>query len=282
MEIIERELGRIKDLPTVPAVLRQVSALIEKNETDMKKIADVIMTDTALTIRIIRLVNSAFYGLQNRITSISQAVVIVGLKAVYNLMLGLSVVKLFNNEKSLYFDPNQLWRHSFGCALLSNKIAALVAYPYADECFIGGLLHDMGRLVFDQFFHDAFAGACRNSMDRKVSLLKSEKTMIGFDHAEAGAWLAARLNIPASYVAAVRYHHAPALLPQGLATYGDMVRIVATANHICMNEGVGKSGEIHFEPVAGILSPERLGISEPQLAASAAAEIDTTIERWSS
>jgi HD-like signal output (HDOD) protein len=282
METIEKKLGRIKDLPTVPAVLRQVSALIEKNETDMKRIADVIMTDTALTVRIIRLVNSAFYGLQNRITSISQAVVIIGLKAVYNLMLGLSVVKLFHNEKSLYFDPRQLWRHSFGCALLSNKIGALVAYPYPDECFIGGLLHDMGRLAFDQFLHDAFAGACKSSMEKKASLLKTEKSMIGFDHAEAGAWLAARLNIPASFVAAVRYHHAPAMLPQASSAYVDIVQIVATANQICMNENVGKSGEIHYEPVTGILNPERLGISEPQLAESVAAEIDATIQQWSS
>jgi HD-like signal output (HDOD) protein len=282
MEIIERELGNVKDLPTLPMVLRQVSALIETNETDMKKIADVIMTDTALTVRIIRLVNSAFYGLRNRVTSITQAVVIVGLRAVYNLMLGLTVIKLFKNGKSTHFDPNLLWRHSFGCGLLSQKVAHLVNYSFPDECFIGGLLHDMGRLVLDQFLHDKFTKACAYALAHDCSLLAGERTVIGFDHAEAGAWLAERLNIPDSFVATIRYHHAVAGMPQQSIQYADIVRIIATANRICTMEGVGNSGEIHYDDSERLLDLKQLGVDQKQVAAVVNAEVDSAIAKWNS
>jgi HD-like signal output (HDOD) protein len=282
MDTIEKELGNVKDLPTLPMVLRQVSALIENNETDMKKIADVIMTDTALTVRIIRLVNSAFYGLRNRVTSITQAVVIVGLRAVYNLMLGLTVIKLFKNGKSTHFDPHQLWRHSFGCGLLSQKIAHLVNYSFPDECFIGGLLHDMGRLVLDQFLHEKFAQACKLSVTGGSSLLKSEKAVIGFDHTEAGAWLAGRLNIPDSFIAVIRYHHAVNEVPGPLSQYGDIVRIIATANRICSKEKVGNSGELHYDDIAGLINVQDVGVNDAQLAQAVNAEVDAAIAKWNS
>jgi HD-like signal output (HDOD) protein len=280
MDIIENELGSVKDLPTLPMVLRQVSALIESNETDMKKIADVIMTDTALTVRIIRLVNSAFYGLRNRVTSITQAVVIIGLRAVYNLMLGLSVIKLFKNGKSTQFDPHQLWRHSFGCGLLSQRVAHLVNYPFPDECFIGGLLHDMGRLALDQFLHDKFAKACKLSLLNKTSLVRNEKTVFGFDHAETGAWLAGRLNIPESFAAVIRFHHDIDALPEAQKQHSDIVRIIATANRICTRENVGNSGELYFDEIEGIIDVHQFGSDDATIARMVNAEVDETIAKW--
>jgi HD-like signal output (HDOD) protein len=281
MESMEKTLGMIKDLPTLPAVIRQVSSLIETNETDLKKIADVITTDSALSLRILRLVNSAFYGLRNRVTSLQHAVVALGLRAVYNLMLGLTVVKLFKNGKSPHFDPEMLWRHSFGCALLSEKIAGLVRYPFPDECFIAGLLHDMGRLVFDQYLHDRFSAACRHSEEQKCSLLKSEKAVIGFDHAEAGAWLAQRMIIPDSFVHVIRYHHEPSKLPAGDTPYRDIVRITSTSNRICILEKVGDSGEHVCGDDTDLLRSEDLGVDVSELAAVVKKEVDSTIARWS-
>jgi putative nucleotidyltransferase with HDIG domain len=280
MEDMEKKLGTIKDLPTLPAVIRQVSSLIETNETDLGKIADVITTDAALSLRILRLVNSAFYGLRNRVTSLQHAVVALGLRAVYNLMLGLTVVKLFKNGKSPHFDPELLWRHSFGCGLLSEKIAGLVKYPFPDECFIAGLLHDMGRLMLDQFLHEEFSVALRHSAAQKCSLLKSEKAVIGFDHAEAGAWLAQRMLIPDSFINVIRYHHEPSQIPADFAHYRDIVRIASTSNRICNQENVGDSGERLIPDDPGMLGREELGIDVPDLAAVAKKEIDSTIARW--
>jgi HD-like signal output (HDOD) protein len=282
VNIIEKELGTVKDLPTLPMVISQVSALIETNETDMSKIADVIMTDTALTVRIIRLVNSAFYGLRNHVTSITQAVVIVGLRAVYNLMLGLTVVKLFKNGKSAHFDPALLWRHSFGCGLLSQKLAQLVSYPFPDECFIGGLLHDMGRLVLDQFLHEKFAAACRYSADTGCSLLNAEQHIFGYTHEQAGAWLAERLNIPESYVATIQHHHNPAAMADNVSQYRDLVCIIGTADMLCIREGVGNSGEVHSSGRTGLLNLELLGVNGTQIAVAVNTEVDSTISKWNS
>jgi HD-like signal output (HDOD) protein len=281
MENIEKKLGMIKDLPTLPAVFRQVSSLIESNETDLKKIADVIMTDTALTVRIIRLVNSAFYGLRNRVTSLQHAVVALGLRAVYNLMLGQTVVRLFKNGKSAHFDPQMLWRHSFGCALLSEKIAVIVKYPFPDECFIAGLLHDMGRLVFDQYLHDECAEACRVSFEKNDSLMKSEREVFGFDHTQAGAWLAHRMIIPESFVSVIRFHHDPSALPAEHSSYRDIVRITGTSNRICFLENIGNSGERVYTDDPDLLRQEDLGINVAELAAAVNKEIDVTMSRWS-
>jgi putative nucleotidyltransferase with HDIG domain len=280
-ESMEKTLGTIKDLPTLPAVLRQVSSLIETNETDLKKIADVITTDSALSLRILRLVNSAFYGLPNRVTSLQHAVVALGLRAVYNLMLGLTVVKMFKNGKSPHFDPEMLWRHSFGCALLSEKIAGLVKYTFPDECFIAGLLHDMGRLVFDQYLHDRFSEASRYSAERKCSLLKGEKEVIGFDHAEAGAWLAQRMIIPDSFVNVIQYHHKPSKLAVDGSQYRDIVRITSTSNKICILRKVGDSGESMVEDDQDMLNCKDLGVDEAELADEVKKEVDSTIARWS-
>jgi HD-like signal output (HDOD) protein len=282
MNSIEKTLGTIKDLPTLPAVIRQVSALIENNETDMKRIADVIMTDSALSLRILRLVNSAFYGLRNRITSLQHAVVALGLRAVYNLMLGLTVVKLFRNEKSDHFNPEMLWQHSFGCALLSEKIAGLIKYPFPDECFIAGLVHDMGRLVFDQYIHTQFIAACGRSSDLREPLLKSEKAIIGFDHAEAGAWISQRMNIPDSFVSVIRYHHFPSKLPPECGLYRDIVRITATSNRICFQQNIGDSGELIYEDDTDILRADDLGVDINEMADAVKKEVGSTIARWNS
>jgi len=281
MESLEGKLGAIKDLPTLPVVFRQVSAMIESNETDLKKIADVIMTDTALAVRILRLVNSAFYGLRNRVTSLQHAVVALGLRAVYNLMLGLTVVKMFKNGKSFHFDPEMLWMHSFGCALLSEKIALAVKYPFPDECFIAGLLHDMGRLVFDQYLHADCEEACRRSAVPGNSLMDSERTVLGFDHTQAGAWLARRMIIPDSFVSVIRYHHEPSKLPANQSAYSDIVRITATSNRICFLEKIGDSGERVYDDDPDLLNCGNLGIDVHGLAAGVAREIEQTISRWS-
>jgi HD-like signal output (HDOD) protein len=243
MDALENTLGSIKDLPTLPAVIKQVGLLIENDETDINKIADIIMTDAALSIRIIRLVNSAFYGLRNRVTSLQHAVVALGLRSVYNLMLGLSVVKIFKNEKSEFFDPVLLWQHSFGCALVCEKLSTTLRYPFPDETFIAGLLHDLGRLALDQFAHDTFALACTRCREANISLVMAEKEIFGFDHAQAGAWLSERMNIPDSFVSVIRYHHCLSQIPQEAETYRDLIAIVEMANRICFTENIGNSGE---------------------------------------
>ncbi len=280
MNELEKTLGTIKDLPTLPEVIRQVGTLIENDETDIKKIADVIMTDAALSMRIIRLVNSAFYGLRNRVTSLHQAVVALGLRSVYNLMLGLSVVKMFKNNESEFFNPVLLWQHSFGCALASEKLATILKYPYPDETFIGGLLHDMGRLALDQFAHDQFALACQNSNDNKISLIAAEKEIFGFDHAEAGAWLSERMNIPDSFISVIRYHHNSSNLPKEVETYRGLISITAFANRICLMEKIGTSGETIMDNESVALPFDISDFDIQILGKSVREIISATMKKW--
>jgi HD-like signal output (HDOD) protein len=140
----------------------------------------------------------------------------------------------------------------------------------------------MGRLVLDQYLHDKFAKACAHAIAHNCSLLASERTVIGFDHAEAGAWLAERLNIPDSFVATIRYHHTVACIPQQSIQYADIVRIIATANRICTMEGVGNSGEIHYDDSEKLLDLKQLGVDQKQIAAVVNAEVDSAIAKWNS
>ncbi len=280
-DALNDKLGSIRELPTLPMVLRQVHKIMANPRSNMNQIAAVVAKDQALASRTIRLVNSAAYALRTRVTSITNAIVVLGLNTLHQIMLGLAVVKMFKGAGGHGFSPEQFWRHAFATALLSKKIATLEHYDDPEECFIAGLLHDMGRLACEQFLTAEFIEALALRDEENISLAAAEKRCIGFDHGEAGAWLGGQWGIPIQLSLAMAYHHAPRLLPDEHHAHTNLVAIIAAADAIAHENAIGDSGETRWLADAPRQFTALTPAQQEAFAAETAGEVDSTVEEWS-
>jgi putative nucleotidyltransferase with HDIG domain len=208
-EEIQDRLFEIKALSTLPHVMTRVMAVVADSSSSAKDLAREIRSDQALTSRILKVSNSAYYGFHRKISNIDDAVVVLGFDEIRSLCLAITVLNMFNEDGSTYFDRRLFWRHSVVTAVLSEQLAE--NYPEEKhQAFAAGLLHDMGRAVLDQYFPELFSKICIEVERRKVHWLQVERDMIGTDHCEIGLWVAERWNFPDSLTEAIGYHHHPA------------------------------------------------------------------------
>lgn len=200
----------IKDLPTLPTVAMQVMSLTQDPESSMSDIVTVIQNDPAITTKILRISNSAFYGMRQKIDSINRALVVLGMNEVNNLITSISVFKTFpiSHDKPS-FDREKFWEH---CALtgeIAKNISVKLGMKIMSEVFTAGLLHDVGKIIMDQYFHDQFTEALELSYSQKIPLYDAEKQVFGVNHAQIGGWIAERWKLPRNLTDSILYHHKP-------------------------------------------------------------------------
>lgn len=193
----------IESLPTLPVIAAQIIACVNNPNTSVQDVAEVIVKDQAMSTKILKLVNSAFYGFPKRIGTVSHAISILGFETVRGLVLGLSILDLFKVNE---FDLVNFWRHSIRTASLNAFIAKKWAYPRYDEAFTIGLIHDVGKLLFMLKMPDTYHRILETDSD-EMPLFQREKQAFGVDHAEAGAAMVQSWNFPDFYVQAIREHH---------------------------------------------------------------------------
>ncbi len=278
--LIQEKIGGIDEIPSLPIVATRVMALMKDRDIDLKEISKAIMNDPALTLRVIRLANSAYYGLSTQVTSVNHAVVMLGVNTMYNIILGLSVIRSFRIGRSRWFDPDLFWQHCMACALLARNLSDYYTYDQPGTSFVCGLTHDIGRLVFVQFLHHEFIAASERAHATGCSLRQAEVDIIGFDHAATGAWLARRWGLPEPLITGIEFHHNLAGIPENLAEYATLAKIVAAANAICIQQDLGDSGESEIEVSPEDIVPQSYGIDIKEFAASANDEITLTMKLW--
>ncbi len=223
-------LNNIDNLPTLPIVAQQILKLIASPNSNMEQIANVITKDQAITAKVIKLTNSAFYGLRNRISSIKHAIVILGLNTIKNLVLGVSVVKTFeDNARTSIFDREQFWLHAFSTALGARLIAGYLGKENIEDYFLAGLLHDIGILAIDQFLHDAFIEILNRSLE-EPDFIKLEQDVLGMHHGDVGAFLGEKWKLPAFLISTMQYHHSPSMVPSEVGEEKGKIAIVHIAD----------------------------------------------------
>lgn len=221
----------IESLPTLPVIVQQIQKLIVNPKSNMSQIAQVIENDQAISARVIRLVNSAFYGMRERISSIQRAIVILGLNTVKNIVIGVSIVKTFNDSiETTFFEREKFWLHTLSTAMGSKLIAQHLHKPEPEDYFLAGLLHDIGLLIIDQFFHKEFAQIIQDSQKNKAEYLVSEQKVLGLSHGEVGEILARKWNMPEFIIDSIRYHHLPTSITKDAEANRDKVAIVHLAD----------------------------------------------------
>ncbi len=255
-------IQNIQDLPTLSAVIAKMVEMLDSQEASPKELADLIEQDQSILSAILKLVNSAFYGFPRKITSVHQAVVILGFGTVKSIALGASIFKAKPRKGAKeVFDRSALWVHSLGVATASKLIAKKIGHHDTDEAFVAGLLHDVGKVVFDTQFPSEFSEVVEKTEDENILLLEAEREILGLDHAEAGQILLFKWQLPLPVVNAVGFHHD---LEKAPATYLKLAAIVHLADIICRKLKIGSGGDARI-PKADRNAMKTLHITTPML-----------------
>ncbi|MBE9547516.1 MAG: HDOD domain-containing protein, partial [Proteobacteria bacterium] len=153
-----KKIDHIKDIPTLPAVAVKVNSMLRDYDTSINKLSETIEKDQAIVSKILRLVNSAFYGFQSRVSSIPHAMVLLGFSTVRNAVISVSVIGAFSKKgKFEGFDIRDFWVHSVAVAVTSRHLSEKSRLVMPDEAFVAGLLHDVGKVILAQYFSDLFS-----------------------------------------------------------------------------------------------------------------------------
>ena len=205
---ILKKLDSIKDIPTLPTIIFELNELLQDPNTPITEISDIIEKDQAMSLRVLKLVNSAFYGIHKEVNDIGNAIVLLGFNTVRNAIVSLGVINSFSGIKSLEgFTISDFWKHSLAVAVVSKSLAGKTKIASPDSCFVGGLLHDIGKVILAQYFQDLFEKVWNAAKKENISFYEAEKKEISIDHAIIGARLATNWELPESFIDVIRWHH---------------------------------------------------------------------------
>lgn len=260
-EIID-VLDSVRNLPTLPIVMQKLSSVIHDPNSDARTVARLIEDDPAITARILKVVNSSLYAGGVEIDSVSQAVARLGMNATNNVALSTSIFSAFKDPSGTSFDRNAFWKHS-----ICVGIAACVVHAHAkpnlkkrhtnETLRLVGLLHDIGKLIMDQFMSEDFEAALRMAREQGMPLISAEFETAGIDHATLGGWLCAKWHMNEETMQPLLWHHDP---DSGPPEHWEVAALCHMANYICNREQIGDGGDL-AEPVCVQSVWKRLGLT---------------------
>ncbi len=242
-EVIKR-LESINNLPTLPAVIENLGEALQDPEVDVEQVAGIIEDDPAIMARIMKVVNSSMYFGVRETVSLRRAIVRLGFRAVTNIAMSAAVFSTFPPGPGPAFDRAGFWRHCICTGIAAEIINTRVARRFSvtidrDALHLCGLLHDVGKIIFEQYFHDRFIKALEVSRKEGIPLEKAESRILGADHAQAGAWLAGRWKLSEEVIQVIRWHHSPGKAQENIR---DLVRICGLADMVVNSGRLGDGG----------------------------------------
>lgn len=261
--IVEKAVAAVGDLATLPEVTIRIIEIVEDHKSTARDLHDVIKNDPALSVKVLKVVNSAFYGLPGQVASVDRAIILLGLSAVKNIAIAASIARLFKGKRiSEQFSAADLWRHSVAVAVTARSLAKLSPHPVmTDEIFVAGLIHDIGALIERQTHSDQFAEVINRCMDSDVNFIECERQLIGADHQAFGVGLTVKWKFPRHLRAAVGFHHNPEDLSPELQ---NMATVIQLADILCCQAEIG----FYLTARDGQITPEMfdvLGVTQEQV-----------------
>ncbi|CUU01944.1 MAG: HDOD domain-containing protein [Fimbriimonadales bacterium] len=226
----EELIGKLQDLPSLPAVVMQVYQMADDPNVHAQQLAYEIGKDQGFTARLLRVANSAYYGMSRQVGTIEEAVVVLGMNTVKNLALIAATYPLFQRALIGYTPHvSGLWMHSMAVGLIAQTGTRVFDTPVRNEAFTAGLLHDVGKLVISSALPDWMGDLYDMVVHRRMPVHEAEKELFGFTHEEVGALLVERWKLPPRIAALIRAHH------QSLATGDRACALIEYADY-CANQ----------------------------------------------
>ncbi len=210
-------ISNINNLPTPPIVFQQIQKALSDENASAAQVASILQEDPAISAKVLKLTNSAFYGLPREIETVKQAVVIIGMEAVRNLVLSASVLGMFHGNTVDRQYQDLFWRHSLAVASASRLVASssdTVESIDIDSSFSAGLLHDIGKIIIACYLPDEFKQLVeRRQTDTTTSDYDLEEMVFGYNHAQIGGFLSTQWKLPTKLQHAIIFHHGPSKCP---------------------------------------------------------------------
>lgn len=271
-------LRKVTTIATLPQVTSQIIKTVEDPKSTAQQLHRIVSHDPALVTRILKVVNSAFYGLPGQVASIERAIVILGLNGIKNIAVAASLGQLFRGASICEgVSARDLWTHCIAVAVAARDLSRNMKLNIADEAFLAGLIHDIGILVSLQVYPEKLSEVCRVAQSSGGDFIQLERQIVGLDHQQLGMGLAEQWKFPRACQLVAGYHHTPLTLADQTR---HLVAIVHVADTLCCQARLGmyltsahqtlgeaRLAELRIDPTAVAQTTERL----PQLAADAAA-----------
>lgn len=241
-----RRIEATQDLPTLPTVIGRILDMANSPMTNAADIGRVIEQDQALTAKVLKLVNSAYYGFPGQIRSVQHAIVILGFNKVKTIALAASVFDLSKGRESNLLDLPSFWEHSLGTALAAKVVAhKLGTALQPEDAFVGGLIHDLGKLILALCMPKEYSSVFEWLAANPCTVRKAERELLGFDHAQVGDWIAEKWRLPMELRNAARLHHGPTQAREDR----EMVFCVHVGDVIARSLGIGSPGDMYMEEI---------------------------------
>lgn len=267
-------VSKIESLPTLPYVINKLTKILENPMVSAEEVNRVISADQVLTAKILKLVNSAFYGFPGQISTVTHAIVILGFTAVKSVAISASVFDMFPMKGSAFeFDRQKFWQHSIATAVISKMLAKIVNYQEEEVAFVAGLLHDIGKVILDRYFHDVLEQVMEEVHSDDISFYEAELRVMDCNHQNIGLWLAEKWSLPAELRESISYHHNPEKAGIGFKLAG----ITHMADVLARAKNIGNGGD-SLIPKISHEAWELVNLKEPELA-YLLDEIDNEIEK---
>lgn len=259
---LRKAVLRVTEISSLPEITTKIIQVVEDPKSTANDLHEIVKNDPGLATKILKVVNSAFYGLPSQIASLDRAIVLLGMSAVKNIALAASLSRLFRpGAISDQFTAKDLWEHCIAVGVCARMMAE-VHVGHAEEAFVAGLVHDLGLLVEYQVFPEQLREVVEQCVATPQDFTAAERTIIGADHQQFGEALALRWKFPPALRNAISHHHNPdKLKPE----FRPLIRLIQIADTICAQNELGfyltaNTQEVTIEQLAEV------GISEDRIA----------------
>jgi len=250
---------KVNNLPVLPHVTNRVLELTNNPKSSPQEICEVICQDQVLASKVLKLVNSVYYGLPRKVATVTEAITILGMQTLRTVVVGASVYKTLNDVRTRRAtNPDLIWRHAAVCAVSAKTLAAKLGVLQKEHAFIAGLLHDIGKLILNSFMHEEY-GRVLNLLAKGYSVVEAEQQVLSTTHAEIGGFVAEKWNLPVVLVQPIRYHHDPLYPCQN----SELVQVVYLADIISVIAGYSATGTLDFSLDGKVL--KKCGLTYEQL-----------------
>ena len=233
---LERLIMTAGDLPTIPVVATKVMQLIESEAATAEELARIVASDPAVAARVLKISNSSFYGCQRQIQTLSHAIMMLGFSTLKSLVVAASVKQVY---KPYGLTEKMLWEHSFGAGLAARIIANSTRTVNEEEAFLGGLFHDIGKIIMNTVDSQRFQTVMQKCYNDNISFLDAERQVFSYTHAEVGALVIKKWNFPAFLMQAILQHHYFDFAQDEDPYQVRLTCVVGLANLFCHKLGIG-------------------------------------------
>lgn len=226
----------VDDLPALPHVAVKVMKLTEDPDSTAQQINNVLNEDQSMTARVLRLANSAYYGFPRRIATVTDAIIFLGFKTIRSIVMAASVSDMLSREMEGYaLAPGELWRHSQCTAMTARFIARTTKFSSLDLAYTAALLHDIGKVILNNYLKEGYQDVVSRVMVGDIPFSEAENEILGFNHANVGARVAEKWNLPPELVEAIAMHHCP----EQAQINKKLTAIVHVSDALCLAMGIG-------------------------------------------